>query len=123
MPKPRQPVNQDTFKFELLKDKLEAAQEGDGHYLLRAFGAGEQAGTLWELYMQLTEIEAAFKTLKSDLHLRPTFLRVIDLKTWQMAATLDSGKGVRPHCAVLGPRNGLLYVTAKLVNAVTVIHP
>ena len=71
VPTARQPVNRDTFKFELLKDKLKDAQERDGHYLLRAFRAGDQAGTLWELYMQLTEIEAAFKTLKSDLHLRP----------------------------------------------------
>ena len=71
VPTARQPVNRDTFKFELLQDKLKDAQERDGHYLLRAFRAGDQAGTLWELYMQLTEIEAAFKTLKSDLHLRP----------------------------------------------------
>jgi hypothetical protein len=71
LPRARQPVNRNTFKFELLKDKLKDAQERDGHYLLRAFRAGDQAGTLWELYMQLTEIEAAFKTLKSDLHLRP----------------------------------------------------
>jgi hypothetical protein len=71
VPKARQPVNRDTFQFELLHDKLQQAQERDGHYLLRAFGAGDQAGPLWESYMQLTEIEAAFKTLKSDLHLRP----------------------------------------------------
>jgi len=71
VPKARQPVNRDTFQFELVRDKLKAAQERDGHYLLRAFGAGDQAGTLWELYLQLTEIEAAFKTFKSDLHLRP----------------------------------------------------
>jgi hypothetical protein len=71
VPAARQPVNRDTFQFELLQDKLKAAQERDGHYLLRAFRAGDQADTLWELYMQLTEIEAAFKTLKSDLHLRP----------------------------------------------------
>ena len=71
VPKARQPVNRDTFQFELLKDKLQDAQQRDGHYLLRGFGAGDQAGPLWERYMQLTEIEAAFKTLKSDLQLRP----------------------------------------------------
>ena len=123
VPKARQPVSRDTFKFELLKDKIKDAQERDGHYLLRGFRAGDQAGTLWELYMQLTEIEAAFKTLKSDLHLRPTFLRVIDLKTRQVVAPLDFGKGARPHCAVLGPKNGLLYVTAELDNSVTAIDP
>jgi len=71
VPKARQPVNRDTFQFQLLKDKLQDAENRDGHYLLRAFRAGDQAGSLWELYMQLTEIEAAFKTLKSDLQLRP----------------------------------------------------
>ena len=71
VPKAREPVNRDTFKFALLKDKLQDAETRDGHYLLRAFRAGDQAGTLWELYMQLTEIEGVFKTLKSDLQLRP----------------------------------------------------
>src|SRR6266404_2221054 len=71
VPKAREPVNPDTFKFALLKEKLQNAETRDGHYLLRAFRAGDQAGTLWELYMQLTEIEGVFKTLKSDLQLRP----------------------------------------------------
>jgi len=71
VPKARQPVNPGTFKFQLLKGKLQEAQQRDGHYLLRGFSVGEQAPPLWERYMQLTEIEAAFKTLKSDLQLRP----------------------------------------------------
>jgi transposase len=71
VPKAREAVHRDTFKFELLKAKLQAAEDHDGHYLLRGFQAGDQAGPLWARYMQLTEIEAVFKTLKSDLHLRP----------------------------------------------------
>jgi len=71
VPKARQPANRDTFRFALLQDKLKDAQQRDGHYLLRGFGAGDQGGPLWERYMQLSEIEAAFKTLKSDLQLRP----------------------------------------------------
>jgi len=50
-------------------------------------------------------------------------LRVIDLVKRQVAGTVDFGKGVRPHCAVMGPRNGLLYVTTELENSVTVIDP
>jgi len=50
-------------------------------------------------------------------------LRVIDLTTRQVVGTVDFGKGVRPHCAVFGPRNGLLYVTTELDNSVTVIDP
>ncbi|MBF8285909.1 MAG: hypothetical protein HW378_4824 [Anaerolineales bacterium] len=71
VPAARQPVNRDTFHFELRKDKLRDAEARDGHYLLRSFRAGDQVAPLWEGYMQLTAIEAAFKTLKSDLHLRP----------------------------------------------------
>ena len=71
LPAARQSVNRDTFRFALLKPKLREAEARDGHYLLRGFRAGDGAGPLWERYMQLSEIEAAFKTLKSDLHLRP----------------------------------------------------
>jgi transposase len=71
LPTARQRVNRDTFRFALLKTKLREAEARDGHYLLRGFHAGDAAGPLWERYMQLSEIEAAFKTLKSDLHLRP----------------------------------------------------
>jgi YVTN family beta-propeller protein len=50
-------------------------------------------------------------------------LRVIDLAERKITGTLDFGRGVRPHCVVVGPKNGLLYVTAELENSVTVIDP
>ena len=50
-------------------------------------------------------------------------IRVIDLAERKIVDTLDLGKGVRPHCAVFGPRNGLLYVTTEIENSVTVIDP
>jgi YVTN family beta-propeller protein len=50
-------------------------------------------------------------------------LRVIDLPTRRVVGTVDFGKGVRPHCAVIEPRNGLLYVTTELDDSVTVIDP
>jgi YVTN family beta-propeller protein len=50
-------------------------------------------------------------------------LRVIDVAKRQVAGTVDFGKGVRPHCAVLNPSNGLLYVTTELDNSITVINP
>ena len=71
LPKAGQPVTRATFGFELLKAELQAAEARDGHTLLRAFQAGDQAGQLWEVYLQLTEIEGVFKTLKSDLRVRP----------------------------------------------------
>jgi YVTN family beta-propeller protein len=50
-------------------------------------------------------------------------LRVIDLNTRKIVGTVDFGKGVRPHCAVVGPKNGLLYITTELDNSVTIIDP
>src|SRR5213594_2978315 len=48
---------------------------------------------------------------------------VIDVAAQKIAGNLDFGHGVRPHCAVFGPKDGLLYVTTELDNAVTVIDP
>ena len=50
-------------------------------------------------------------------------LRVIDLEARKIVGTVDFGHGVRPHCAVMGPKNGLLYVTTELDDAVTIIDP
>lgn len=50
-------------------------------------------------------------------------LRVIDLDSRAIVGTVDFGKGVRPHCAVVGPKNGLLYVTTELDKSITVINP
>ena len=50
-------------------------------------------------------------------------IRVIDLQKHEIVGTVDLGKGERPHCAVMGPQNGLLYVTTELDQCVTVIDP
>ena len=61
------------FTFALRKDKLRAARRHEGHYLLRSNLSSEQPAVLWQHYIQLTEIEAVFRNLKSDLALRPIF--------------------------------------------------
>jgi YVTN family beta-propeller protein len=50
-------------------------------------------------------------------------VRVIDLASRQITGTIDLGKGLRPHCAVIGPKDGLLYVTTELDRTITVIDP
>lgn len=50
-------------------------------------------------------------------------LRVIDIAGRKITGTVDFGKGVRPHCVVVGPKDGLLYVTTELENSVTMIDP
>ena len=73
LPDKDQPVNAQTFKFVLNKKKFRQVHRREGHYLLRSNLSGENQATLWEYYIQLTEIEQAFKELKSDLSIRPIY--------------------------------------------------
>jgi DNA-binding beta-propeller fold protein YncE len=50
-------------------------------------------------------------------------LDVIDLASRKVIHTIDFGHGVRPHCPLFGPKDGLLYVTTELDEAITVIDP
>ncbi len=60
--------------FALRKDKLRQARKREGRYLLRTnMIAGRTPEELWQFYMQLSEVEAAFKNLKDDLSLRPLY--------------------------------------------------
>jgi len=49
------------------------ARSARGAYLLRTNLTVNGAADLWKKYMQLTEVEAAFRTLKSELAIRPLF--------------------------------------------------
>ena len=73
LPSQRQEVTPDTFRFSLNKDKLQLVRRHEGQYLLRSNLQGEDASTLWKYYIQLVEVEQAFKILKSDLSLRPIY--------------------------------------------------
>jgi transposase len=72
-PEKDQPVNEQTFTFELMKQKLRQTIRREGQYLLRTNMTGRDPKELWQYYLQLVEIEAAFKNLKDDLELRPVF--------------------------------------------------
>jgi transposase len=73
VPQAGEEVRRETFTFATDKEKLRKAEQRDGHYLLRSNLTGEDPGVLWERYIQLTQIEAAFKTMKSELGLRPIY--------------------------------------------------
>jgi len=62
-----------TFSFRLNRDKLRQARRREGRYLLRTNLCGREPADLWQFYIRLTEIEAAFKNLKDDLALRPIY--------------------------------------------------
>lgn len=65
-----QPPN---FTFALRGDKLRQVRQREGRYLLRSNLSGREPEKLWQFYIQLTQVEAAFKDLKDDLSLRPIF--------------------------------------------------
>jgi transposase len=71
MPAAGQAVTRETFSFEVEKAKLKAAEQRDGHYLLRSNLTGEDPAVLWTRYVQLTQIESVFRSLKSELSIRP----------------------------------------------------
>jgi hypothetical protein len=73
LPKEGQEITRQNFTFRLDRKKLVEAELRDGHYLLRTNLTGEDPAVLWDRYIQLTQIEAAFKCLKSELGLRPLY--------------------------------------------------
>ena len=48
---------------------------------------------------------------------------VIDIASGKTVGNVDFGKGVRPHHPVIGPKNGLLYVTTELDQTISIIDP
>ena len=71
LPKAGQAVTRESFTFQVDKARLQEAQLRDGHYLLRTNLVAEDPAVLWDRYMQLVQVEAAFKCLKSELGIRP----------------------------------------------------
>jgi transposase len=63
----------ETLRFSWTKDEAKARflRHTEGAYLLRTNLAGHQESELWTMYMQLNDAEAAFRTLKQDLSIRP----------------------------------------------------
>jgi transposase len=73
LPEKDQEVTRSTFTFHTDKAKLKAAEQRDGHYLLRSNLTGEDPAVLWTRYVQLTQIESVFRSLKTELGIRPIY--------------------------------------------------
>jgi YVTN family beta-propeller protein len=110
------------------------ANKGDHTLGIVDPAAGRQIGTVFEDGVTGHEVAAsadgkrAFVPIYGNAGVgRPgtdgSLLRVIDLAKREVVGTVDFGKGVRPHCPVIGPKNALLYVTTELENSVTIIDP
>jgi hypothetical protein len=76
IPAAEQSVTRESFRFSVDKTKLNDAELRDGHYLLRSNLTDADPTVLWTRYVQLTQIESVFRSLKSELGIRPIFHRL-----------------------------------------------
>ena len=72
-PEAGQEVNDQTFRYKLNRSKMRQWRRREGRYLLRSNLTAQDPAKLWEMYLRLAEIEAAFRDLKGDLQIRPVF--------------------------------------------------
>jgi len=73
LPDKDQAVTPGTFGFKLNWPKLREARRREGSYLLRSNVTAGDPALLWAFYLQLVEVEQAFKELKGDLAIRPIY--------------------------------------------------
>jgi transposase len=73
LPGKDQPVTSETFSFRLNWQRLREARRREGSYLLRSNLTDRDPAQLWAFYLQLVEVEQAFKELKNDLAVRPIY--------------------------------------------------
>jgi len=62
-----------SLEFTLDRARLRQVRQREGRYLLRTNLTVQQPDALWTFYIQLTEVEQAFKEIKHDLAVRPIF--------------------------------------------------
>jgi hypothetical protein len=67
------PQRHASFTYRLDRAKLRQVRRREGRYLLRTNLTESDPAKLWQFYLQLVQVEAAFKTLKGDLAIRPVF--------------------------------------------------
>ena len=58
------------FGFTLSRTRLRIARRREGRYLLRTNLTSTEPAQLWQFYLQLAEVEAAFRDIKGDLTVR-----------------------------------------------------
>jgi transposase len=73
LPAQDEAVTPKNFRFALDRAALRTVRRRDGRYLLRTNLTHREPDQLWTFYVQLTEVEQAFKELKQDLAVRPIY--------------------------------------------------
>src|SRR3974377_1188414 len=64
------------FAYALNRKKLRQARRRERRSPFGTNMRGRDPAELWRLYIQLVEVEAAFKNLKDDLQLRPIYHQI-----------------------------------------------
>jgi transposase len=72
-PQEEEVINAQSFTFRLPLGRYRQWYRREGRYLLRTNLTETDPKVLWEYYLQLVAVEAAFKNLKDDLQIRPIF--------------------------------------------------
>jgi transposase len=112
VPEKNEPVTPDTFGFQINRSKLRQRRRREGRYLLRSNMTRDNPEDVWEKYVQLTQIEQAFKDLKSDLSIRPIYHQTderieahifVSFLSYCLFVTLRHL--LRPHATGLTPRS------------------
>ncbi len=128
IPDKDQPVTAETFSFRLNRKKLRLTRRREGRYLLRTNLTTLDPVQLWAYYIQLTEVEQAFKELKGDLSVRPIFHQLerrieahifVAFLAYCLQVTLKAR--LRPLASGLTPRSALEKFAA--VQMVDVLLP
>ncbi len=76
LPQSKEAITSETFVWKLNWKKYREVYRREGRYLLRSNLEGRDPAKLWEYYIQLTQVEEAFKNLKGDLAIRPIHHRL-----------------------------------------------
>ena len=112
------------FSYRLKRDKLKQIRRREGRYLLRTNLTGHHPAELWRYYLQLSQVEEAFKNLKGDLAIRPIYHQIeprieahifIAFLAYALHATL--AQQLRPHAPGLTPRSVLdKFAAAQMID-------
>ena len=70
---PKEATGTASLEFKLDRQRLRRVRRKEGRYLLRTNLTAHEPDALWTFYIQLTDVEQAFKEIKHDLAIRPIF--------------------------------------------------
>ncbi len=76
LPEAGQAITGESLHWRINRTKYRKVYRREGRYLLRSNLPADNPSKLWEYYIQLTQIEEAFRNLKGDLSLRPIHHRL-----------------------------------------------